>query len=325
VGLSNGSTGIITVNGTNSLFSMGGPGIVGVSGGGALVVTNGGRFISFVTELAKSPGSTGSLVVDGPGSSAVASGVLYVGGEVGQAGGAGYVTVQNSGTLQVAPLFYLASNSVVTLDSTGEIGVGTGFGGPGILYVTKGGKLFGFGKVQGQVVVAQGGIFVPGGSPGIFTIEGNFQEQAGGEMDVFIGGPDPGTGYSQVNVTGTATIGGTLNVIVLNGYSPSSGQTFSILNAAAASGTFAQVNGASITYGPTGVTLGHVTGVTSAPELSIQTENGNAVVTWPEAAQGYNLQTSSTLLSNSWSVVPATENTYVTPANSSPAFFRLVR
>ncbi len=144
-------------------------------------------------------------------------------------------------------------------------------------------------------------------------------------MDIFIDGTTPGSGFSQVSVSGTASLGGTLNVILTNGFTPAPGQRFPILSAAAVSGTFAHVNGASITYGSTGVTLSNVTGVTGAPKLSIQNEGQNIVVTWPETIQGYSLQTASDLTSNAWSTVTAEENTYVAPPGTPQAFFRLIR
>jgi hypothetical protein len=144
-------------------------------------------------------------------------------------------------------------------------------------------------------------------------------------MDLFIGGVTPGTGFSQVNISGTATLGSTLNVIFINGFIPPGGQTVAILNAAGVSGTFAQANGASVTYGATSVTLSNLTGTTGTPQLGIQTQGQNFVLTWPETVQGYALQTSSTLAPNSWTNVTAVENTYVAPSGTSQAFFRLIR
>ncbi|HEY3915902.1 MAG TPA: hypothetical protein VGN61_15545 [Verrucomicrobiae bacterium] len=75
------------------------------------------------------------------------------------------------------------------------------------------------------------------------------------------------------------------------------------------------------------VTLSNLTGTTGTPKLAIQTQtqSQNVVLTWPEAVQGYTLQTSSTLAPNSWTNVTAVENTYVAPSGTAPAFFRLIR
>jgi T5SS/PEP-CTERM-associated repeat protein len=291
-------------------------------------VSNGAAVASDIVQLAAFPGSAGSINVTGTNSSWYAANNLFVGGEYkGPDGGAGSVLVQNSGTLRAGPLLFISPSGTVTLDSTGQIAVGRGaFAGPGTFSVTSGGKLLGSGTVQGDVVVAAGK-FAPGGSPGNFTIDGSFQQQTGGEMDILIGGVTAGSGFCQVNITGDATLGGTLNVIFINGFIPPAGQTVTILNAAGVSGTFAQVNGASVTYGATSVALSNLTGTTGTPQLAIQPQlqAQNFVVTWPETVQGYTLQTSTTLATNSWTNVTAVENTYVAPSGTSQAFFRLIR
>jgi len=328
VGNSSGSTGLMLVSDPNSLLSVGAPSIIGVSGNGTVVVTNGASVVSDIVELAAFPGSTGSINVTGSNSTWFAANNLFIGGVYkGPPGGAGNVLVQDSGTLRAGPLFFISPSGTVTLDSTGQIGVGRGaFGGPGTLGVTSGGKLLGSGTVQGEVVIASGK-FVPGGSPGNFSINGSLEQQAGGEMDIFIGGVTPGSGFCQVNITGAATLGGTLNVVFTNGFIPPAGQTVTILNAAGVNGTFAHVNGASVSYGATSVTLSNLTGTTGTPRLTIQpqTQGQNVVLTWPETVQGYTLQTSSTLAPNSWANVTADENTYVAPSGTTQAFFRLVR
>jgi hypothetical protein len=64
---------------------------------------------------------------------------------------------------------------------------------------------------------------------------------------VQIGGTTAGTRYSQLNVTGPATLGGTLNLARINNYLPPVGQTFMIITAPSGiTGTFATVNGTSI-------------------------------------------------------------------------------
>jgi autotransporter family porin len=327
VGDSSESVGYLNVSDPNSVLNVNSACIIGVLGTGVAVVSNGASVHSSIAEVGSGTGSSGSLTITGPGSSWVAGDSFYVGGAPGSTlGGTANVFLQNGGTLRAGPLFYVSSAGTVTIDSTSQAAVGTGsFGAPGTFRVTAGGKLFGKGRVQGQIVIAPGGKYLPGDSPGVFTVDGNLTVQTGGEVDIFIGGNTAGSGYSQINVTGMAAIGGTLNIILTNGYTPPPGQTFTILNAGAVSGNFDQVNGASITYGASGVTLSNVTGTTGTPQLSIQTEGQNVVVTWPETVQGYSLQTTPNLTSNGWSTVTAVENTYVAPSGTPQAFFRLVR
>ncbi|HEX4122664.1 MAG TPA: hypothetical protein VH619_18780 [Verrucomicrobiae bacterium] len=319
-------SGLVSVSDANSLLSADAPFAVGVYGNGTVIVSNGASAQSDALGVALDSGSIGTIRITGTGSSWIAGSLDLGGDPTLQPGGAGNLLVQNSATLRVDPLFFVSPSGVVTLDSTGQIAVGTGaFGAPGTLRVSTGGKLYGSGQIQGQVDVGSGGVFIPDESPGIFTIGGNLQEEPAGEMDVFIGGDSPGSGYSQVSVSGTASLGGTLNVILANGFTPAPGQIFTILNAGAIGGTFSQVNGASVTYGSTEVTVSDVTGVkTTPPQLSIRNQGQNVVLSWPETIQGYALQTTSNLASNVWSTVTAEVNTYMAPSGTTQGFFRLI-
>lgn len=68
----------------------------------------------------------------------------------------------------------------------------------------------------------------PGFSPGIIN-SGSLTLSAGTFVDIELNGTTAGTGYDQINVTGTVDLGGaTLNVAT--GFSPSTGNTFTIIN-----------------------------------------------------------------------------------------------
>jgi len=51
-----------------------------------------------------------------------------------------------------------------------------------------------------------------------------------------------GTHYDQLNVTATATFGGTLNVVLIDSFVPAAGQVFLLFNAANRAGSFATLN-----------------------------------------------------------------------------------
>jgi fibronectin-binding autotransporter adhesin len=79
----------------------------------------------------------------------------------------------------------------------------------------------------------------PGLSPGIINT-GNLAMPAGTNFDVQLNGLTAGSGYDQANVTGTVSLGGTLNVTL--GFSPPNGAAFTIINndvSDSVSGTFA--------------------------------------------------------------------------------------
>ncbi len=317
--------GAVTVSDPASSLKIGAPLAIGVSNTGSFFLTNAASVRSDVVGLAAFPGSSGTLLVSDPGSVWVADNNILVGGTPSaEPGGTGTLVVSNGGALRAGPLLYISASGLANVAGGGEVAVGTGaFGAPGTLTVTQGGKLFGKGTVQGQLIIAQGGVFDPGGSPGIFNIQGNYQQEAGGVLDIVVDGSSAGTGFSQLNISGSAILGGTVNVIVVNGFKPSAGQNFQILVATNVSGTFAQVNGAAVSYAAGGVTLSNVTGVSAPAALSIQWLGQTLAVTWPDAAQAYSLQTTSDL--STWTNVSTFANTFVIDTNAVPsAFFRLI-
>jgi fibronectin-binding autotransporter adhesin len=66
-------------------------------------------------------------------------------------------------------------------------------------------------------VVVNGGIL--GADPQPINVKGNYTQNAGGTLQLGIGGSAAGQ-YDSLNVTGHATLGGTLQLISLNGFQP---------------------------------------------------------------------------------------------------------
>ena len=97
-----------------------------------------------------------------------------------------------------------------------------------------GGLLTGAGTIQANVTNAA--TVEPGDPFGTLTIDGNYTQTATGVLLIQIGGPSQ---YGQLAVTGTATLGGTLEVSLLNNYVPAVGTSFQILSFAQSSGDFA--------------------------------------------------------------------------------------
>jgi autotransporter-associated beta strand protein len=85
----------------------------------------------------------------------------------------------------------------------------------------------------------QGGNFSPGASPALSTIAGNYTQTAG-KMTIELGGTIPGELYDKLDISGTASLGGTLHVTLISGFTPTAGDIFEFLTAdAGISGTFA--------------------------------------------------------------------------------------
>jgi hypothetical protein len=110
-----------------------------------------------------------------------------------------------------------------------------------------GGSLFGTGTLGFGVVDSS--IITPGNSKtssGMLAVSGTYQQKSTGALNIAIGGTTVGTKYDQLNVSGAATVNGILNLSLINGFVPTVGTTFEILNAKSVSGTFSTVNGTHI-------------------------------------------------------------------------------
>ncbi len=105
----------------------------------------------------------------------------------------------------------------------------------GATTVDSGGLLKGVGTV-GDLTVNSGGTVSPGHSPGCLTVNGDLNED--GIYQAALGGTTACTDYNQLDVTGTVTLEdgntppdqGTLQVSLVNGFTPKAGQTFEIIN-----------------------------------------------------------------------------------------------
>ena len=71
-----------------------------------------------------------------------------------------------------------------------------------------------------------------------FSVSGNFTQGSAATLDLQLGGTGAGQ-FGQLAVTGTATLAGTLQDTLVNGYVPTTGDTFQILTYGARSGDFA--------------------------------------------------------------------------------------
>lgn len=106
----------------------------------------------------------------------------------------------------------------------------------GALTVTATGGILGVDPVSGDV--ANEGLVAPGTSPGILAIDGDFDQTTPGRLEIDIEGPAVGTGYDRLQVTGTASLGGTLAVTFGGGFVPQPGDAFDVLTADTIVGTF---------------------------------------------------------------------------------------
>ena len=121
----------------------------------------------------------------------------------------------------------------------------------------QGGVLAGAGTVTATVENAAGEL-----SPhGILTINGNYVQGPGGRLTVEIGGLTPGIGFDQLQVTGQATLDGTLNLKLKPNVVATAGDNFEILTFGSSFGQFSASFGLELgggrvfekTFGPNGL------------------------------------------------------------------------
>ncbi len=143
----------------------------------------------------------------------------------------GLVNVQ-AGSLNLSSSF--TQDSGVTSLSGGEL--------EGNLNLN-GGVLRGTGTIMGNVSNL-GGTVAPGSSPGVLRIV-NYTQGPTGTLALELGGIVSGTQYDVLDVTGNTTLSGTLDVSLINSFTPTLGTVFRVMNFGARSGDFSTLNGLS--------------------------------------------------------------------------------
>jgi T5SS/PEP-CTERM-associated repeat protein len=100
------------------------------------------------------------------------------------------------------------------------------------------GAVSGSGTFTGTGTVNFEGDLSPGNSPGAVNFAGDVVLGPEATLQIELGGTSAGTQYDQINVTGELMLDGTLEVSLINGFTPSAGQTFDILNWGSLAGAF---------------------------------------------------------------------------------------
>lgn len=122
----------------------------------------------------------------------------------------------------------------------------------------------------GSVSIAAGGTIAPGLSPGCLTVSGL---SLAGAFDAEIGGATACSQYDQVKVTGAVTMGGTLNVSLVNSFKPVTGQKYVLISndgTDPVTGTFTGLaQGATITVGSTAFSISYTGGDGNDVELTV--------------------------------------------------------
>ncbi len=162
----------------------------------------------------------------------------------------------NEGSLQLLEEFAMEVDSDLTNSGALEIGTGSaltvGEGGTGTYFQidgttivdgtliaanieVQGGMLQGLGQLP---TLTNGGLLAPGASPGTLEIAGDFEQLDSGILEIELGGVLEGIEIDLLDVDGTATLTGTLNILRFGDFFPTIGQTASILFADEVIGEF---------------------------------------------------------------------------------------
>jgi len=162
--------------------------------------------------------------------------------------GAGWGLIDKTGSSNWALTGTSTTTAFVTVNG-GTLSVNGDISSTGGFTVNAGGTLGGTGTVSSTIINA-GGSLAPGNSIGTLTVSGNLSFAGGGNYVVEV---SPATA-DRTNVTGNATLAGTLRAIGTGGtYTP--GTHYTVLNAA---GTLSGSFGALAISGNFGVTRPHV-------------------------------------------------------------------
>lgn len=136
--------------------------------------------------------------------------------------------------VHVAAAFTLGDGGVVEAAGGSAalvVGPGTPVGAAdGSLTVATGGSLFGTGTVVGALV--NQGLIGPGSSPGTLVVDGDYQQDGGAILAIELGGSIQGSEFDLVSISGQASLGGDVEVTLVDGFLPTLGETFVFLEAA---------------------------------------------------------------------------------------------
>ena len=258
LGRLNNSQGFVIVDGSGSTWTNTGTLTVGNVGNGTLEITQGGAVSNTTASIAVNPSSTSSATVQEM-STWTNTADLFVGGSSTGAGGTGTLNVASGGLVEVAGELKVWGPGTVRLSS--DITLGGGMVTTDSFAIA-GGRVEGVGTIIATSGLTNSGAVAPGESSGILTIAGDYEQTSAGSLEIEIGGELAGE-FDLLDISGDATLDGALDVQLIDGFTPSPGDSFEVLTAASVSGTFAAESlpaliglAWNVDYGATSMVLG---------------------------------------------------------------------
>jgi autotransporter-associated beta strand protein len=233
-----------------------------------------------------------NLTVGSNNLSTTFSGVIQDGGQNGGVGGS--LTKSGTGTLELTGANTYTGGTNINggiLKINGSITSNAS--------VNHGGTLAGTGRVHGNVT--NNGRVSPGGNalgPGTLTVD-SYTQASNGRLLIDIAGPSTGE-FSVLDVLGNANVNGILHPVLLNGFIPTVGESFTFMDYTALTGAFSRIQNQVfghgmehwlVTYQATDTILT----AESGPRHPGVRDLGVTVVTIPDQGSTFLLLTSSLL------------------------------
>ena len=107
----------------------------------------------------------------------------------------------------------------------------------------QGGEILGTGTLLFSRGFSNEGTVSPGNSPGVLILRTDYPTTPTSKLNIEIGGPPTGENNDRLDITGEATLGGTLTISLIDNFVPAVGDTFEIVTYASYSEDFETING----------------------------------------------------------------------------------
>ena len=199
---------------------------VGNDGRAALNINSGGVVNSLDGLIARADDSVSQVTISGTDSAWNMTGSLYVGGNDFEAGGDADLSVSDAAVANVAGSVVVWQNGSIHLDG-GEIAAAD---------ATLHGPLGGSGLWDVDVTTSHDTIS-PGTSAGKITVDGTLALADTSTLEMEINGSAAGTEYDVLEITGAATLDGSVIVNLDEGFTPAEGEAFAVVTFASRGGT----------------------------------------------------------------------------------------
>jgi hypothetical protein len=287
--ISSGST--VTIQGT-ATTSSGFPYDLGGNNGSLIIAAGGSLTINIETQFSNS----GSVTVNGSltsntmweafnGSSVTVNGTFT---NKKTLGNQGLITINNGGIINntgnldntfINPIGQVVLNCGGAINNSGTFRPGN-LTSSSCATITNSSVLSGNSIISGNLINA--GTLAPGNSPGSYTINGDYTATSTAVHNFEVAGPSTGN-YDVLNVSGIVFLTGTLNVSLINGFTPTTDQDIPIISGTI-NGTFAIANipsSYSLVYNSNSVVLRHSSLLpVTFVAISIKKQNNGQKIDW---------------------------------------------